>query len=271
MKIALMSDLHLEFEKPSAHPLLDAEDTHPAHAAGSDDRKTMKGPDLRALKAGQPDMLILAGDIDLGSKAMQYANAVAQYLETSVVLLPGNHEFYGATIEGVTQTSTEQADQAVFASNTVLRMPQHGVRILFTTLWTDYDDVPPRLNDYRLIGYQGRLLRPSDTQKFHRDAVAWLDRELSNPWDGRTVVVTHHAPSLRKELWNVQYEFTPLMRAFHAELDDLIAHYRPDAWFFGHHHWCLDVTIDGTRFVSNQRGYPKEFTGGFDPAKFVVV
>jgi len=270
MKIALMSDLHLEFEKASAGVRLDPEDAHPARDT-SDGSRTMKGPDLRALKAARPDMVILAGDIDLGGKAMDYANAAARYLETNVVLLPGNHEYYGSTIEDVTQVLSDRADEALFVNNTVLKMAQHGIRLLFTTLWTGFDNIPPRLNDYRLIGYKGRTLRPFDTQKFHKDAVAWLDEQLSTPWDGGTVVVTHHVPSVRTELRNPQYEPTPLIRAFHAELDGLIALYRPHAWLFGHHHWCLDATIDGTRFVSNQRGYTKEFTGGFDPAKLVVV
>lgn len=273
MKIALMSDLHLEFERVSEGIQLIPEPNHPAHEIeGFGGRRHMLGPDLRELKVASPDMLILAGDIAPGRKAMNYANTVADYLETtSVVLLPGNHEFYGSTIEAVTQKLSESAGPAAFVNDTVLNEARHGVRFLFTTLWTEYDDVPPMLNDFRIIGWRGRFLRPIDTQRFHRDAVAWLDKQLSTPWDGRTVVVTHHAPSMRQELMHPHFEVTNLTKAFHAELDDLIAHYRPDAWLFGHHHWCLDVTIDGTRFVSNQRGYPRERTGGFDPAKIIVV
>ena len=273
MKIALMSDLHLEFERTTHGFKLPPGSNHPAHhVTNSYGQHYSLGPDLRPLKAEHPDMVILAGDIGVGGAAMDYANAVARYLESAtVVLLPGNHEYYGATMEGVVQTLSERADPAEFANNTVLIKSQHGIRFLFTTLWTQYDNNPPMLNDYRIIGWRGRILRPGDTQQFHQEAVRWLDKQLSSPWAGKTVVVTHHASSLRLELQNPQYQVTNLTRAFHAELDELISHYRPEAWLFGHHHWCLDVTIDGTRFVSNQRGYPKEFTGGFDPAKIVVI
>lgn len=272
MKIALMSDLHLEFERISEGFRQLPESTHPVHSKEDTwGRKYMLGPDLQPLKAARPDMVILAGDIALGAAARAYANAVARYLETPVVFMPGNHEFYGSTIEWVTLQLSERVGRAVFADNTVLQEDRFGVRFLFTTLWTDFDNNPPMLNDFRAIGYRGRHLLPRDTQQFHKDSVAWLDRQLSMPWTGRTVVVTHHAPTMRQELLNPQYKVTNLTRAFHAELDDLIAHYRPDAWLFGHHHWCLDVTIDGTRFVSNQRGYPKENTGGFDAAKIIEI
>jgi hypothetical protein len=38
-----------------------------------------------------------------------------------------------------------------------------------------------------------------------------------------------------------------------------------DLWVFGHIHRTVDTSVNGTRLVSNQRGYPHEPVAGFDP------
>ena len=50
---------------------------------------------------------------------------------------------------------------------------------------------------------------------------------------------------------------------------EAIEKYQPNHWVYGHTHECDDQTLDSTRIVSNQRGYPHSRTGfeceGFDP------
>ncbi len=57
----------------------------------------------------------------------------------------------------------------------------------------------PRHNDFWKIrvaadGY--RRFRPHDAARIHAATLAWLNARLSEPFDGPTVVVTHHAPSI---------------------------------------------------------------------------
>ncbi len=43
-------------------------------------------------------------------------------------------------------------------------------------------------------------------------------------------------------------------------------------WCYGHTHWYNDITVNGTRVISNPHGYPKELPDGersYDP-HFVV-
>jgi hypothetical protein len=46
---------------------------------------------------------------------------------------------------------------------------------------------------------------------------------------------------------------------------------RAALWIHGHTHYCCDYQVGGTRVVANQRGYPGEDTGAFDPGFVVEV
>ncbi len=53
--------------------------------------------------------------------------------------------------------------------------------------------------DYRKIRVSPRYrkLLPEDTTLWHARSLRWLAEALAAPFDGSTVVVTHHAPSIR--------------------------------------------------------------------------
>jgi len=123
------------------------------------------------------------------------------------------------------------------------------VRILTTTLWTDLQLFAARgtrvfentlwqaqmMPDYDAgaigFGSPERRLWPEDTTQVHAAQKAWLMGELSTPWPGKTVVVTHHAPSA-----SVAGPITPLSPCFASDLEAAIEQYRPAAWLFGHTH-----------------------------------
>ncbi len=94
-----------------------------------------------------------------------------------------------------------------------------------------------------------------------------MEERLAEPFDGPTVVVTHHAPMVRSRpssaLWRA------LAGAFVSDLTDLMGGERVALWIFGHTHRWADVDVRGTRVVSNPRGYPHEPVAEFDP-EFVV-
>ena len=142
------------------------------------------------------------------------------------------------------------------------------VRILGTAGWTDFtatgDQVAASkmawewINDFTYIradaGY--RRLRPSDIIEKNRAAKQWLTEEIAKPHSGKTIVVTHHAPTPAVVGGKHQGH---LNAAYTNDWPLLIE--QADLWVFGHTHEAVDVELAGCRVVSNPRGYPKEATG----------
>ena len=48
---------------------------------------------------------------------------------------------------------------------------------------------------------------------------------------------------------------------------EIMGTHQPALWVYGHTHECDDQTIDRTRIISNQLGYPSNF-GGFECKDF---
>jgi predicted phosphodiesterase len=221
----------------------------------------------------EADVVILAGDIDIKSRGVKWANEVFQ---CPVIYVCGNHEYYGGHIEHTLRKMKEAAASHVHVlENEVLILNQ--TRFLVTTAWTDYSStgdvvVSQRvawesMNDFTVIRTDEsfRRLRPNDLIAKSKAAHAWLTQELEKPFNGRTVVVTHHAPALDH---------------LGDELpDDLIAAYANDwpellsmanLWVYGHTHFAADFIKNGCRVVSNPRGYPNQKTG-FDPNLLIEI
>jgi hypothetical protein len=112
-------------------------------------------------------------------------------------------------------------------------------------------------------------LRAQDTRDLHVASRAWLATALAAPHDGPTVVITHHAPLVRQRPEN------PLLAAvggaFASDLSELMDGDRAGLWIFGHIHRVVDTEVNGTRVLSNQRGYPHEPVAGFDPGLVVEL
>lgn len=236
MKLRLFSDLHNEFSQFDPAP-------------------------------SDADAVILAGDIDLKSRGVKWANEVFQ---CPVIYVCGNHEFYGGHIVHTLRKMKEAALPHVHVlENEVLILDQ--TRFLVTTAWTDYSStgnvvVAKRvawewMNDFRVIRADGtyRRLRPDDLITRSKTAYQWLAQELSKPFDGKTVVVTHHAPAL-----NHAGDDHPehLIAAYANDWSELLG--KADLWVYGHTHVAADFFKEGCRVVSNPRGYPGQSTC-FDP------
>jgi hypothetical protein len=145
-----------------------------------------------------------------------------------------------------------------------LALQQENLRILGCTLWTDFclfGEVTKLmamragqqgLNDFRAI-HEGRLghFSPQHSIDLHEKSLAWLKAKLDEPFDGKTVVVTHHLPS--KQSVVDRYKDDLLSACFASELDYLFG--KMDLWIHGHTHDNLDYTVNGTRVICNPRGY----------------
>ena len=242
MKIQIYSDLHLGFA-----PF----DPAPSHA----------------------DVVILAGDIDIKSRGVNWANDTFQ---CPVIYVCGNHEFYGGHIDHTLRKMKEATAPHVHVlENETLILDK--TRFLVTTAWTDYsstgDVVASKraawecMNDFAVIradeGY--RRLYPDDLIAKSKAAFAWLTQELEKPFDGQTVVVTHHAPVL-----DYVGDTLPenLIAAYANDWPELLD--KVDLWVYGHTHVSADFLKNGCRVVSNPRGYPNQQTG-FNPDFLIEI
>jgi Icc-related predicted phosphoesterase len=93
---------------------------------------------------------------------------------------------------------------------------------------------------------------------------------LAQPFAGKTVVVTHHAPSSKSV--PPRYAHDLLTPAFASNLDVLMDGDRTALWIHGHMHDPFDYEICGTRVVCNPRGYaPNALTPDFRPDWVVEI
>lgn len=100
------------------------------------------------------------------------------------------------------------------------------------------------INDYWMIyGKGGKRLEPRDTLKLHLTAVRWLDAELSKPFDGKTVVVTHFAP--HRGCVPPQYEGSEMSPYFVTDLSRLMKKHQISVWCHGHTHTNTDFLAEG--------------------------
>jgi DNA repair exonuclease SbcCD nuclease subunit len=240
MRLLILSDLHLEFWKDTA-PVSD-------------------------LAVARPDAVILAGDIDKGAKAIAWA--AHSFLGLPVLYVHGNHEAYGQDLEG---TQRDIAVACVVHPNVhFLNCSEHvigNVRFLGCTLWTDFclfgDDQRQAamhvaeivVADYKRVLVSERdyrRLRPTDTAQFHAQQNAWLQQKLVEPFAGKTVVITHMAPSMQSV--SAQYSEDLVSAAFTSQMDDLVA--QADLWVHGHMHESFNYQIGKCKVICNPRGYP---------------
>jgi Icc-related predicted phosphoesterase len=114
------------------------------------------------------------------------------------------------------------------------------------------------MNDFTYIRTEAsyRRIRPWDIIEKNRTAKQWLTEELAKTNSGKTIVVTHHAPTPAVVGEKHQGH---LNAAYTNDWPSLIE--KADLWVFGHTHEGVDVELAGSRVVSNPRGYPGEVTG----------
>lgn len=225
------------------------------------------------------DICIVAGDTARGAReAVDWmAHHILPSMPVAGVL--GNHEFYGHQVERERSEALHWGRQRGVAmlDDTVAIID--GVRLIGATLWTDFylGGTPERsvraaavgMRDYHVIGTRAGRFTPRMSAELHRTSLQFIIDTLETPFDGETVVVTHHSPSPRS-VADI-YEGDPLNAAFSSNLDALIERYQPAAWVHGHTHCSFDYEIGQTRVVCNPRGYGDENSKGFDPGLVIEI
>ena len=279
LKIQLLSDLHLE-----VHPHWVAT---PAPGA---DLLVLAG-DIGSYQSGS---LLTDSDFGLGRFSPQ------QGWPTPVFFVPGNHEYDGFDFDVAharLRQTCERLDITWLEREVVIWPGATGtaVRFIGTTLWSDFDALGPpatpvaaascgvlaqqlkaRDKAFRAANY---YLRKTGTT---RDGVAllaeavrqqalvcqdWLTRALAEPFDGRTVVVTHFAPSLLSA--DPRYGRTPGTAGFCNALDPLLA--QAQLWLHGHLHTPSNYVHNGCRVMANPLGYARKNEQAAFQAAFCVA
>jgi predicted phosphohydrolase len=214
----------------------------------------------------ETDLIIVAGDTMEGVDGIDWVDKFGK----PAVYVAGNHEYYRRNIEETElalRRHAKESQHVTFLNND--RYDYKNIRILGTTLWTDYrlehneqqaiSDANGLLMDHRVIttiagGPRRRLFMAEDAQKVHYRSREWLERELSKPHDGPTIVVTHHAPHINS-VHRMYIGTSPVNACFASDLSEILEKYDIDLWIHGHTHWTFDYEIFGTRVVCNPYGY----------------
>lgn len=277
MKIAICSDLHLEFQ------------------------------DIELINSDSAEVLILAGDImiaeylhnhpgdtitsshNLGSRQLA-AKRFRDFLTRCsnefphVIYIAGNHEFYHGRWKASIQHLRDECDKfnnVYFLEQDVKKI--NDVTFIGATLWTDCNKNDPitlhaltdMMNDFRIIrddelGFT--KLRPAQIVRRHKETLQYFKIVLSSLQEEKVVVVGHHSPS--HQSIHEMYRHDMVMNGgYHSELSEFILdHPQVKLWVHGHTHMPFDYMIGDTRIFCNPRGY-----SGHDPysdffeLKFVKV
>lgn len=249
MKIEILSDLHNEFE-------------------------VFRQPQVNS------DVVVLAGDIDLSVSGFTWARKA--WPDKAIIYVPGNHEYYKSSIdyENEQMAKAGKLNEIYFLNRSEVVI--QGIRFLGCVLLTDFalfgeleisrslSEALNGLSDFRVINYKGRRFSPADSLELHNKDRVWLERKLKEPFDGKTVVITHHLPSALSVA--SRYKKDLLSACFASNLDRLFGF--SDLWIHGHTHDSFDYMAAETRVVCNPRGYcirGSEENLKFDPSLVVDV
>ena len=271
MNIQLLSDLHLE-----VHPQF-----VPQVAPGA-------------------QLLVLAGDIgsyQAGSCLSDDDFGLSRFAgwPVPVVFVPGNHEYDALDFDEAHQRLQAVCKRLGFhflergvITSTELGVSGPPVRLIGTTLWTDFDALIPldapmtaalraREKAFRAANFylqktkttrHGLAFLAEQVREQSLRCQAWLRTALARPFEGATVVVTHFAPSLQSA--DPRYGMTPGTAGFCNRLDDLLP--QAQLWLHGHLHCAQDYVAHGCRVVANPLGYAKKNEQlQFQPAGLIAI
>jgi len=276
MKVAICSDLHLEFG------------------------------DLQLKNDQNADVLILSGDIcvtkDIGRpdpdnfmEGAKSSRIVDFFKRCSfqfprVIYIMGNHEHYHGDVAKSANIIRSMLESHMLSNVHFLDkefIDIDGVRFIGGTLWTDFNGedemtmhhVTRRMNDFQICENSNEMVtyrtyEPSETSatgsktKFRKRPATWspqsaliehkaMKKFIEDNYDPTrvNVVCTHHAPSKGSE--HPRYKHDTLMNgAYNSQMDDFIME-RPmiKLWTHGHTHEDFDYMIKSCRVVCNPRGY----------------
>jgi hypothetical protein len=240
MRLYVISDLHLEFA-PFVPPIVEC------------------------------DAVVLAGDTDLKLRGIKWA--LETFPDRPVLYVFGNHEFYGEKWPRLIEKGR------ALAAGTNLRILENevceigGWRFFGATLWSDFRAIGDQvessmaaqrtMTDFKRIRHWPSLRKfsPIHARLAHGNTLLALRSFLTSGDPRRSVVITHHAPSLQSLPENLRAD--PVSGAYVSDLEGVISETGLRLWVHGHVHHRSMYCVGMTQVLANPRGYPGE--QGFDP------
>jgi len=242
MKIALISDVHLEYNAKNVM------------------KKVID-------KIPSADILVCAGDIG-NPFEHSYRNFLSKnkQLYKTIIVIPGNHEYYN-TSEALALNQPKSMKESeiqikkvcdelgvVFLQKGILDVG--NVRFYGCTLWGNPGESGgerywSERYDYKHIS---DLNTVKDYTSLHIDHKNWLESELSKPTSQRKIAITHHIPSYK--LVESRYKGSPRNGYYASNCDDLVE--QVQIWFAGHTHRYIFEDLGSTKIFCNPVGYPWE-------------
>ena len=254
MKIAIASDLHLEFK------------------------------DLTLENSEKADVLILAGDICLAKHIKKYETFFKDVSEKfkDIIYVVGNHEHYNHLYNDTTKViKNELPDNVYLLDNEAKEID--GKVFVGGTLWTDMNNECDKtlsateffMNDFKVIkffdGVNYMKFTTKQSVREHTKCRDYIKNVLSNSKDKDVIVVTHHSPSHQSIHPRFLHE-TIINGAFHNSLDYMMEMAdNLKLWVHGHTHESFHYVIGTTQVVCNPRGYPREYQHDSFNLKYVEI
>lgn len=261
MLIQLMSDIHLE---------------------------KLKHPYVWNIPKTDAELIILAGDIGVGIRGVQWAIEQSEKLDKDILYLRGNHESWDNQLESLFAKMKFITDGTRVHVMEDESIQYDDIVFLCCTLWTDYmlygHKARPEIMNMLRNDFSDNLLinkpfkfDPLESLEIHEKSMEWLrERLMSIPSFQKKVVVTHHAPTIYA--LSPRYRFNDLASAaFASDLEGFILETQPNYWFHGHTHFNHEMKIGKTIITCNQKGYPSEKfpkkvgLPGFDPKRVYEI
>ena len=266
MKIALASDLHLEFgpislENDGADVLI------------------LSGDIIVANDLKERDVYNIKGYADRSNKFHTFFEECSARFP-HVIYVMGNHEHYHGDFAKSHRTLRDNLSH--LRNLHVLEREYvtiDDVTFIGGTLWTDMNNgdaltlyhIRTMMNDFRIVQNTNREVNFRDSEgKFHtrpakfspEDAFEehvkmkeYIRHVIEGQFNEKFVVVGHHAPS--KQSTKPRYKDDVLMNGgYSSDLSEFILdHPQIKLWTHGHTHDIFDYMIGSTRVVCNPRGY----------------
>lgn len=209
------------------------------------------------------DIICLCGDIGNPKQEsyIQFLKSCAEFCVIQTLVLMGNHEAYGKSIEeteGLIKNICASIDptKITFLNNSTYDLGEF--RFLGTTLWSELDtrycyEIRSSISDFWCI----KDWNIGKWRDMYFDNVVWLrlHSEEARQENKQVIIMSHHAPL--QYVGNSKYADSQLKSAFCSDMHDFIKN-RKDViryWFYGHDHHSMQSEVDGVIVLSNQVGY----------------
>src|SRR3989344_8620426 len=213
--------------------------------------------DFNFMKAWpEADILVLAGDIGNPTKEnYQLFLKICKEKYKDVVMVAGNHEFYGCNYERNSAILLIENICKILGIHFLHRNSAliQGINFIGVTLWSVItQDAEYVINDFNMGVFKHRL---DYITEFCKD-YTYLKETLENLTRMRNIVITHHLPTFR--LCHPRFHKNVANTAFYTEVTDAVPLSRITYWFCGHTHEYAKIIESGCVIVVNPIGYPNE-------------